>query len=180
MASWRSTFRRTRWPRCCSPSATDSSCTTRSTPTLSAGERSAKRWTQCSMGSRRSDGSRRFDEGVAVFRTILIATDGTEAGDAAVEYGRDLALEQRCRLRLVHVDELIHARGGVHHLHPLEPEIRAKIRGQVSDLMEDGLDADFEIRQVVAKSPAHAIAGAANAVDADLIVLGQIEDSVMS
>ena len=126
------------------------------------------------MGSRRSDGSRKFDEGVAVFRTILIATDGTDAGDAAVEYGRDLALEQRCRLRLVHIDELIPARGGVHHLQPLEPEIRAKIRDQVSDLQEDGLDADFEIRQVVARSPAHAIAGAANAVDADLVVLGEV------
>lgn len=115
-----------------------------------------------------------------MFRTILIATDGMEAGDAAVAYGRDLALEQRCRLRVMHVDELIPARGGVHHLQPLEPEIRAKIRDQVSDLQEDGLDADFEIRQVVAKSPAHAIAGAATAVDADLIVLGQIEEGVMS
>ncbi|HUZ70124.1 MAG TPA: universal stress protein [Candidatus Saccharimonadales bacterium] len=87
-----------------------------------------------------------------MFRTILIATDGMEAGDAAVAYGRDLALE---------------------------PEIRAKIREQVSDLQDDGLDADFEIRRVVAKSPAHAIAGAATAVDADLIMLSQVEEGVV-
>lgn len=108
-----------------------------------------------------------------MFRTILIATDGREGGDAAIAYGRDLALEQRSRLRVVHIDELIPVRGGVHHLLPLEPEIRAKIRGQVSDLQDDGLEADFEVRQVIAKSPAHAIAGAATAVEADLIVLGE-------
>lgn len=127
------------------------------------------------MASRPTAGSRRCDEGAAVFRTILIATDGMEAGDAAVAYGRDLALEQRSRLRLVHIDELIRVRGGVHHLLPLETEIRAKIRDQVSDLQDDGLDADFEIRQVNTQSPADAIAGAATAVDADLIVLGQVE-----
>jgi nucleotide-binding universal stress UspA family protein len=114
-----------------------------------------------------------------MFRTILIATDGLEAGDAAVAYARDLALEQRSRLRVVHVDELIPMRGGVLHLQLLEPEIRAKIRDQVSDLQEDGLDADLEIRQVIAKSPAHAIAGAATAVDADLIVLGQFDEGVV-
>jgi len=114
-----------------------------------------------------------------MFRTILIATDGMESGDAAVAYARDLALEQRSRLRLVHIDELIPVRGGVHHLQPLEPEIRAKIRGQVSDLQGDGLEADFEVRQIVAKSPAHAIAGAATAVDADLIVLGDMDDGMV-
>jgi nucleotide-binding universal stress UspA family protein len=114
-----------------------------------------------------------------MFRTILIATDGMESGDAAVAYARDLALEQRSRLRLVHIDELIPARGGVHHLQPLEPEIRAKIRGQVSDLQGDGLEADFEVRQIVAKSPAHAIAGAATAVDADLIVLGEMDEGMV-
>lgn len=113
-----------------------------------------------------------------MFRTILIATDGREGGDAAIAYGRDLALEQRSRLRVVHIDELIPVRGGVHHLLPLEPEIRAKIRGQVSDLQDDGLEADFEVRQVIAKSPAHAIAGAATAVEADLIVLGEMDEGM--
>jgi nucleotide-binding universal stress UspA family protein len=61
----------------------------------------------------------------------------------------------------------------------LEPEIRAKIRGQVSDLQGDGLEADFEVRQIVAKSRANAIAGAATAVDADLIVLGETNEGMV-
>jgi nucleotide-binding universal stress UspA family protein len=77
------------------------------------------------------------------------------------------------------IDELIRVRGGVHHLLPLEREIRAKIRDQVSDLQDDGLDADFEIRQINSRSPAEAIAGAATAVDADLIVLGEVDGGVV-
>ena len=111
-----------------------------------------------------------------MFRVILIATDGTEAGDAALAYGREIAIEQGCRMRVVHVDELIPGRGGVHHSQALEPEIQTRIRGQVSELQSDGLDAEFELRQAVTRSSAHAIAGAATAVDADLIVLGNVED----
>ncbi len=111
-----------------------------------------------------------------MFRVILIATDGTEAGDAALAYGRDLAVEQGCRMRVVHVDELIPGHGGVHHSQALEPEIQTRIKAQVSELQADGLDAEYELRQVATRSSAHAIVGAASAVDADLIVLGNVED----
>lgn len=111
-----------------------------------------------------------------MFRVILVATDGSEAGDAAVAYARTLAVEHGCRVRVVHVDELIPGHGGVHHSQALEPEIQARIKEQVVELQAAGLDAEYELRQVVTRSPAHAIAGAARAIDADLIVLGNVED----
>ena len=79
-------------------------------------------------------------------------------------------------MRVVHVDELIPGHGGVHHSQALEPEIQTRIKAQVSELQADGLDAAHELRQVATRSSAHAIAGAASAVDADLIVLGNVED----
>jgi putative copper export protein len=45
----------------------------------------------------------------------------------------------RSRLRVVHVDELIPGHGGVHHAQALEPEIQARIKEQVSELIADGL-----------------------------------------
>jgi nucleotide-binding universal stress UspA family protein len=112
-----------------------------------------------------------------MFRVILIATDGTQTGDAAVAFAGNLAIEQGwCRVRVVHVDELIPGHGGLHHSQALEPEIQTRIKDQVSELQADGLDAEYELRQVVTRSPAHAIAEAASALDADLIVLGNVED----
>jgi nucleotide-binding universal stress UspA family protein len=111
-----------------------------------------------------------------MFQVILVATDGSEAGDAAVAYAHTLAVEQRCRVRVIHIDELIPGHGGVHHSQALEPEIQARIKEQVVGLQAEGLDAEYELRQVVTRSPAHAIAGAARAIDADLIVLGNVED----
>jgi nucleotide-binding universal stress UspA family protein len=112
-----------------------------------------------------------------MFRVILIATDGTQAGDAAVAFAGNLASEQGCcRVRVVHVDELIPGHGGLHHSQALEPEIQTRVKDQVAELQADGLDAEYELRQVVTRNPAHAIAEAASAVDADLIVLGNVED----
>jgi nucleotide-binding universal stress UspA family protein len=112
-----------------------------------------------------------------MFRVILIATDGTQAGDAAVAFAGNLAIEQGwCRVRVVHVDELIPGHGGLHHSQALEPEIQTRVKDQVADLQADGLDAEYELRQVVTRNPARAIAEAASTVDADLIVLGNVED----
>lgn len=91
-------------------------------------------------------------------------------------FAHDLAVEQECRLRVVHVDELIPGHGGVHHAQALEPEIQARIKKQVSELIADGLDAEYELHQVATRSPAHAIAEVASAVGADLIIVGNVGD----
>jgi nucleotide-binding universal stress UspA family protein len=52
--------------------------------------------------------------------------------------------------------------------------MKAKISGQVSAFQSEGLDAQFEVDQVVVSGPAHAIADAAVAARADLIVVGSV------
>jgi nucleotide-binding universal stress UspA family protein len=109
-----------------------------------------------------------------VFKVVLIATDGSAAGDLAVSFAKDLAVDQKSRLVVVHVDELMPGHGGAHHAQILEPEIQARIKEQVSGLQADGLDAQYEVYQVGPSGPAHAIADAAAAAGADLIVLGSV------
>lgn len=109
-----------------------------------------------------------------MFQKVLIATDGSEAGDLAMAFAKDLVLDQKASLLVVYVDELVPGHGGAHHAQVLEPEIRAKIEAQASALKADGIDAEFEVHQVKVSGPAHAIADAATAAGADLIVLGSV------
>jgi hypothetical protein len=51
-------------------------------------------------------------------------------------------------------DELIPGHGGLHHSQALEPEIQTRIKDQVSELQADGLEAEYELRQVVTRNPA--------------------------
>ena len=88
-----------------------------------------------------------------MFNVVLVATDGSEAGDAAMSFAKDLALDQKARIFVVHVDELMPGHGGAHHSHALEPEIQTRIKGQVAALQADGLDAQFEVYQVGRAGP---------------------------
>jgi nucleotide-binding universal stress UspA family protein len=107
-----------------------------------------------------------------MFKAILIATDGSKAGDLALVYATELAVDQKARLLVVHVDELVPGHGGAHHVQALEPEIKTRIAEQVAALKADGLHVDFEVHRVTYSGPAHAIADAA--ATADLIVLGSV------
>ncbi len=109
-----------------------------------------------------------------MFKVVLVATDGSEAGDLAMAFAKDLAVDQKARLVVVHVDELMPGHGGAHHDQALEPEIQTRIKDQVSTLEADGLDAKFDVYQVGPSGPAHAIADAAATETADLIVLGSV------
>jgi nucleotide-binding universal stress UspA family protein len=109
-----------------------------------------------------------------MFKVMLVATDGSEAGDLALEFAKDLAVDQKARVLVVHVDELVPGHGGAHHAQALEPEIQSRIEAQVAKLKADGLDAEFEVHQVKVSGPAHAIADAATTAQADLIVLGSV------
>jgi nucleotide-binding universal stress UspA family protein len=109
-----------------------------------------------------------------MFKVVVVATDGSEPGDLAIAFGKDLALDQKARLIVVYVDELVPGHGGAHHAQALEPEIKTKIEDQVTALKADGLDAEFQIHQVKVSGPAHAIADAASDAGADLIVLGSV------
>jgi nucleotide-binding universal stress UspA family protein len=109
-----------------------------------------------------------------MFKMVVVATDGSEAGDLAVAFAKELVVDQQARLLAVYVDELVPGHGGAHHAQALEPEIRSRIEGQMSALKTDGLDVTFEVHQVKVSGPAHAIADAASAAGADLIILGSV------
>jgi nucleotide-binding universal stress UspA family protein len=109
-----------------------------------------------------------------MFKAILVATDGSGAGDLALAYAKELAVDQKARLLVVHVDELVPGHGGAHHVQALEPEMKTRIGEQVAALKAAGLHVDYEVHQVVVSGPAHAIADAAKAAASDLIVLGSV------
>lgn len=109
-----------------------------------------------------------------MFKVVVVATDGSEAGDLAMSFAKDLAVDQKARLLVVYVDELVPGHGGAHHAQALEPEIKDKVADQVAALKTAGLDASFEVHQVKVSGPAHAIADAASEAKADLIILGSV------
>jgi len=109
-----------------------------------------------------------------MFKVVVVATDGSDPGDLAMAFAKDLAIDQKARLLVVYVDELVPGHGGAHHAQALEPEIKSRIRDQVAALQTDGLDVEFQIHQVKVSGPAHAIADAAADTGADLIVLGSV------
>jgi nucleotide-binding universal stress UspA family protein len=111
---------------------------------------------------------------VDVFKTVVVATDGSEPGDLAMAFAKDLAVDQKARLLVIYVDELVPGHGGAHHAQALEPEIKTKVADQVTALTTDGVDASFEVHQVKVSGPAHAIADAASEAKADLIILGSV------
>ncbi len=109
-----------------------------------------------------------------MFKVIVVATDGSDSGDRAMSLAKDLAIEQKSRLIVAHVDEFIPGHGGAHHSQIMEPEIQSRIKGQVAELQAAGFDAEFNLTNVVTGGPAHAIADAAAVAEADLIVVGNV------
>jgi nucleotide-binding universal stress UspA family protein len=105
-----------------------------------------------------------------MFRTIVWATDGSALADRALEHARELAQQQGSRIVAVHANELNGRFGGGPPL-AHEPEIEEKIERQVEDLRSLGLDAKLVIR-TGNRDVATLVAEAADAVEADLIVVG--------
>jgi nucleotide-binding universal stress UspA family protein len=108
---------------------------------------------------------------MAMFDSVVLALDGSESSDRALECATALAKAHSSSVRVVHVVELSVGRGG--GLPPLnEKEIQAKVEGQVEALKAAGIKVEFEMHTVPAGGPAHAIADVAESARADLIVTG--------
>jgi nucleotide-binding universal stress UspA family protein len=106
-----------------------------------------------------------------MFDTVVLALDGSESSDRALECATALAKQHSSSVRVVHVVELSVGRGGGRA--PLnEKDIQAKVEGQVEALTAAGVKAEFETQTVPAGGPAHVIADVAERVKADLIVTG--------
>jgi len=105
-----------------------------------------------------------------MFKTIVWATDGSELADGALELVRELAEIHGSRIVAVHADEVFRGRASGPVLAD-EPEIRVKLTGQVEELCAAGFDATLVVRTGTAQIR-KLLVGAAEEVDADLIVVG--------
>jgi nucleotide-binding universal stress UspA family protein len=103
-------------------------------------------------------------------RTIVVGHDGSERGDDALALGALLARTVGARVVVAGVyrrDEH-HYPGGA----ALEDEIRTMMLDSLADVSADDLGVPAELRVVPAKSPAHGLHELADAVGAELIVVG--------
>ena len=107
-----------------------------------------------------------------MFKTILWATDGSQAADQALPYATALATGSGKKLVVVHCKEFFVGRGGGYPVLADEGDLQAKIRRQVEEARAAGIDATFEVVAGPATTAAHRIADAADEVGADLLIVG--------
>ncbi|MDX6569014.1 MAG: hypothetical protein QOH15_1592 [Gaiellales bacterium] len=106
-----------------------------------------------------------------MFKTIVLAIDGSESSDRALQHATMLAKEQGAHVRVVHVVEIAMGRGGG-LVHLDEDALRAKFEQQTRDLVAAGVEAELELHSAPAGGPAHVIADVARRCNADLIITG--------
>jgi len=107
-----------------------------------------------------------------MFKTIVLAPDGSEHADKAIPFARNLAQASRGRLEVVYVREMFVGRGGAHPVHANEEELETRVAREVEALSRDGVDVRLHTASVATGGPAHAIADFAAETDADLVVVG--------
>jgi len=107
-----------------------------------------------------------------MFKTILIATDGSADGDRALALATSMTVETQSRIVVVHVVELVGGKGGVYPRAADEDDLESTIRAQVAGMQSDGVHAEVVVESVRLGGPARVIAQVADSVNADLIVVG--------
>ena len=103
--------------------------------------------------------------------TIIWATDGSDAADAALEAALRLVATGGCHIVAAHCDHLLTGRAGSWHAFGDEDERQTKIHQQVGRLRRTGIEVDLVVR-CTHREPADVIAMVAADVAADLIVCG--------
>jgi nucleotide-binding universal stress UspA family protein len=107
-----------------------------------------------------------------MFKTIVWATDGSDAADAALPSVKGLAEGEGHKLVVVHSKEVLRGRAGGYPVNADEDEVLAKIHRQADELRSQGLDVTLRIETTAAPGAAHVIAEAARSFGADVIVVG--------
>jgi nucleotide-binding universal stress UspA family protein len=109
---------------------------------------------------------------ITMFKTIVVAVDGSPSSGRALEYGVNLAKENSSHLVLAHVTELIAGRAaGTVHLE--EGDLVQRLRDRAGKLAQDGLPGtEFKVARTMTGGPAHALAEIAAESNADLVVTG--------
>ena len=106
-----------------------------------------------------------------MFKTIVLALDGSEESRQALPLATELARQDGARIVVAHVEQDVVGKGGG-PIPATEDEIQAEIRKQAEELSADGIETSVEMRDVMLGGPAHAIAEIADGANADLIVVG--------
>ena len=106
-----------------------------------------------------------------MFKTIVLALDGSDGSRRAVPLANELAKRDKAKLVIAHVEEDVIGKGGG-PIRATEDEIQAEIRRQAEELAAQGVETSVEMRSVMVGGPAHVIEEIADGAGADLIVAG--------
>ena len=109
-----------------------------------------------------------------MFTKILWATDGSQYADHALDLAKSLAQQDSASLVAFHSIEHITGPGarGAFTEDADEDERRTKIKGQVKDLTDQGMNVDLKVVHGGMTGAAHTIAEIAKEDGVDLIVIG--------
>jgi nucleotide-binding universal stress UspA family protein len=107
-----------------------------------------------------------------MFRTIIWATDGTQAAEYALPAALELTADFEGQLFVVHADERLSGRAGGAPAIADEVGVQNALVTRVRELVESGVDATLRVVVGVKKDPADLIAEVARELDADVIVVG--------
>lgn len=121
----------------------------------------------------------KLDKGGIVFKTIVLALDGSEGSQRATPVAVELAQQNGGKIVIAHVEERIAAKGGA-NLYANEDEIQASIHNQANELSDQGIETSVEMSAISVGGPAHSIAEIANEAGADVIVVGTRGHSTVS
>jgi len=106
-----------------------------------------------------------------MYKTVIWATDGSEASDAALKEALLLTEVTSAHLVALHCDQRLKGRTGGLPALADEDDLRVKIRRQVAELQSDGVGVELVMRRTHDDAAA-AIAAIAKELDADVIVCG--------
>jgi nucleotide-binding universal stress UspA family protein len=110
-------------------------------------------------------------EETSMFKTILVAHDGSHGSERVMPFAVELARDSGADLVLAHVDEQTVGKGGG-SLNAGDADLQAALAERAAKLSSEGVETSLEVRSVVLGGPAHALAAIADEVEADLIVAG--------
>lgn len=107
-----------------------------------------------------------------MFKTVVVATDGSDGAKAAMQVAVEIAKADGGKLIIAHVEQDVAGKGGIVPVDMTGGEFVAGLREQAEKLSGEGVEASVETAAIVLGGPAHAIEEIAKKADADLIVVG--------
>jgi nucleotide-binding universal stress UspA family protein len=107
-----------------------------------------------------------------MFKTVIWATDGSEASERALPFAKDLLGSEEGRLVIVHVRELLVGRAGGQPVYADEEFTQSVIHDRAEELRTEGWNVTVKMVTTFDVNAGHAIAETARDLEADAIVVG--------